>query len=395
MGAQKNPLAAVGQSAGAALICVVWIACGLPAEDFSGDEIGPVGGSQAVPAIDGVAEGVARRHVQVVESSEPPSQGQVWREYDLRPYLTRVRGMAEPQQPVIDWILRETGTDRWLGDTPGMLSFEGDRIRVYHLPEVHDVVTRVTDRFVNPALAKYSVSVRLVTVDNVAWRSMALPLMEAVSVESPGLQAWTLSQENAARLTAQLRTLVAYRLHNSHNVQIAHGQTHSIERWQPRTYPERLQLTPTTYPGYQVAMGQLQEGFSLELSPLATADGRAMEVVIKCHVDQIEKMTPVTIKLPGSNSLIGGAQIQVPQVASWRLYERFRWPSDQVLVITRGLVAMPGLRAEATNPLSSLLTTAPARAEALLILDCRETDAAGRSEGAAAQAARVNYHGRY
>jgi hypothetical protein len=393
MGALSNRVVAAGRLA--------WLVCALFTSSLHADE--PLSSRDefdaqpsSAPAPDAPAPSFPH-HVQIVENAKPaPSQGQVWREYDLRPYLTRVRGMAEPQQPVIDWILRETGTDRWLGDTPGMLSFEGDRLRIYHVPEVHDVVARVADRFVNPALASHSVSVRLVTVENAAWRAMALPLMEAVSVETPGLQAWTLSHENAARLTAQLRSLVAYRIHNSHNVQIAHGQTHSIERWQPRTYPERLQHTPTTYPGYQVLTGQLQEGFSLELSPLALADGRTMEVVIKCQVDQIEKMTPVTLKLPGSNSLLGGAQIQVPQVSSWRLYERFRWPCDEVLLISRGMVAMPGLRAEATSPLSTLLTPSPARADALLILDCRGSAAgSAQSEGAAAQASRVNYHGRY
>ena len=78
----------------------------------------------------------------------------------------------------------------------------------------------------------------------------------------------------------------------------------------------------------------------------------SMEVVIKCTVDQIEKMTPVTLNVPSGNSLTGGVQIQVPQVSSWRLHERFRWPHDQVLLISRGMVAMPGLRAESTNPLS-------------------------------------------
>ena len=95
------------------------------------------------------------RYVQVVDNADPPpSQGQVWREYDLRPHLTRVRGMENPQRAVIDWILRETGTDRWIGDTPGMISFEGDKLRVYHVPEVQDTVAQVIDRFVNPELSK-------------------------------------------------------------------------------------------------------------------------------------------------------------------------------------------------------------------------------------------------
>jgi hypothetical protein len=337
------------------------------------------------------------RYVQVVDNASPPaSQGQVWREYDLRPYLTRVRGMEHPQRPVVEWILRETGTENWLGEVPGMLSFEGDRLRVYHLPEVQDVVARIVDRFVNPELSKYAVGVRLITVENTAWRAAAMPLMEPVRVETPGVQAWTLSRENAARLGAQLRSLMEYRVHNSENVQIGHAQTHVIERWQPHSYPERLQVTPTNYPGYQVLMGQIQEGFSLELSPLAMSDGSLMEVVVKCQADQIERMTPVSLDVPTGNTLFGRVQIEVPQVSSWRVHERFRWPPDQVLVISRGMVAMPGLHADNSVTLPSLLTGAPARADALLVLDCKEAPAGTTGDGPeTAGTSRVNYQGRY
>jgi hypothetical protein len=257
-------------------------------------------------------------------------------------------------------------------------------------------VAGIVDRFINPELSKYSVSVRLITVENTGWRAMALPLMNPVRVETPGLQAWTLTSENAARLGAQLRSLIEYRVHNSANVQIGHGQTHVIERWQPRSYPERLQPTPTSYPGYQVLMSQIQEGFSLELSPLAVSDGSSMEVVIKCQADQIERMTPVSLDMPAGNSLFGRLQIQVPQVSSWRVHERFRWPTDQVLVISRGMVAMPGLQTESSLPLTSMLSSSPVRADALLILDCKsQSGGISTVDEEATRAARVNYHGRY
>jgi hypothetical protein len=34
-------------------------------------------------------------------------------------------------------------------------------------------------------------------------------------------------------------------------------------------------------------------------------------------------------------------QIEVPQVVSWRLHERFRWPADQILLLSCGVVAAP------------------------------------------------------
>jgi hypothetical protein len=36
-----------------------------------------------------------------------------------------------------------------------------------------------------------------------------------------------------------------------------------------------------------------------------------------------------------------GVKIEIPQVVSWRLNERFSWPTDQVLVLSCGIVAAP------------------------------------------------------
>ncbi len=168
---------------------------------FPTQGVGPSAPAEGPPATAPATPAAPPRYVQVVDQADPPpSQGQVWREYDLRPHLTRVRGMENPQRAVIDWILRETGTDRWIGDTPGMVSFEGDRLRVYHVPEVQQTVESVIDRFVNPELSRFSVSVRLITIENVGWRALALPLMEPVRVETPGLQAWVMTRENACAL---------------------------------------------------------------------------------------------------------------------------------------------------------------------------------------------------
>jgi hypothetical protein len=53
--------------------------------------------------------GADGRYVRI-RHGEPPAQGQEWRNYDLRPYLERVRGLENPHQPILDWILRETGS---------------------------------------------------------------------------------------------------------------------------------------------------------------------------------------------------------------------------------------------------------------------------------------------
>lgn len=45
--------------------------------------------------------------------------------------------------------------------------------------------------------------------------------------------------------------------------------------------------------------------------------------------------------MPLSTGQAYTGQINVPQVASWRLHERFRWPADEVLLLSCGVVAAP------------------------------------------------------
>jgi hypothetical protein len=115
----------------------------------------------------------------------------------------------------------------------------------------------------------------------------------------------------------------------------------------------------------------MQEGFTLQLSPLMSLDGNTIDAVIKCEVDQIEKLVPVNVDIP---SVAGGTQrvqIQVPQVISWRLHERFRWPANQVLMLGCGVVAAPSPeRMELMGvPIPTLPFTSGGRADALLLVE--------------------------
>ena len=348
------------------------------------------------------------RFARVTADAEPVrSQGQVWREYDLRMYLQRTRGTAEPLQHVMDWILRETGTDQWFGSVPGMISAEGDRLRVYHLPEVHAKVQDVVERFSTPSNADLAVDVQLVTVESVNWRAGAIPMMQALTVKTPGVEAWVLSREHASLLLAKLRQRVDFRQHNLSPIQIGHGQTHSIKRWQPRSYPQSVQLTPGRFPGYQVQSGQIHEGYALKISPLAERErigvrrvgggssGTAewMQAVVHVKMDQIEKLASMHVDVPAAPGQPKRVEIQVPQVASWNVQERFRWPKDRVLLVSRGMVGMPGLKSDAKG--IRLPGSGPNRVDALLFLECVDTTAQTGADTSFQEASRRNYHNRY
>lgn len=299
----------------------------------------------------------------------PSQQGQMWQEYDLKDYTSRVTTTARPEQAIVDWILRETGTEVWFSEPLGVLNADRETLRVYHTPEMQQLVREVVDRFVKGSHDPHTYGLRLITVGNPNWRARAMTMMQSVAVQSPGVDAWLLSKENAAMLMQELRSRADFQEHNAPNVAIFNGQSQTISRLRPRNYVRSAQLTGTTV-GFELETAQIQEGYSLQVSPLLSQDGKTIDAVIKCHIDQVEKLISIPVEIPGNRQAV---QIQVPQLVSWRLHERFRWPAENVLLLSCGVVATPTDRQSTSRPLPILTGVLPQRADALLFLEAKGT----------------------
>jgi len=314
----------------------------------------------------------------------PNEHGQVWREYDISPYAMKVRDVARPEQAIIDWILRETGTEVWFSEPLGILNANSTTLRVYHTPEMQERVSSIVERFVGGTTEPHVLGVRLMTVGSPSWRATAFSLLKPVDVKSPGVEAWLLSRENAAVLYEQLKPRGDFREHSSPRVEVANGQVQTLARTQPRNYVRGIQ-PKREFPFYDTIPGKIDEGYSLQISPLLSLDGQTIEAAITCNVDQIEKLVPLAIDVP-----IGGqsqrVQIQVPQLVSWRLSERFRWPKKEVLLLSCGIVASP---APATTGVLSVLSplgvVSGNRADALLMIEDREPGPTSMADAAAAK----------
>ncbi len=306
----------------------------------------------------------------------PNESGQVWREYDISPYTLRVRDVAKPEQAIIDWILRETGTEVWFSEPLGILNASSTMLRVYHTPDMHARVQSIVERFVSGDIEAHALGVRLITVGSPNWRVRALSLLKPVDVKSPGVEAWLLSRENSVALYEQLKIRADFREHSAPRIDIANGQSQTIARKDARQYARGVQLKQQ-FPFYEVITGKIDEGYSLQISPLMSLDGQTMEAAITCSVDQLEKLVPLNIDVP-----IGGQSqrvaIQVPQVVSWRLSERFRWPTNEVLLLSCGVVATPAPGAGGVlGVLSSPLGLGGNRADALLMIEHRPPSVTG------------------
>jgi hypothetical protein len=316
---------------------------------------------------------ITRARVSKGNGALPNDQGQVWREYDISPYTRRVLNTQRPEQAIVDWILRETGYEAWHSDPVGLLSASHDSLRVYHTPEMQAIVADICDRFVNSAASAYGFTLRVATVRNPNWRAKAIPMMTPINVQTPGIQGWLLAKENARLLHAELSRRTDYREYNSAQQIVANGQSIVISTMRPRSYIKGATVTPVAWPGYQPEMGTLEEGFSLEFSPLLALDLAAADAVVKLRLNQIEKMLPVKLDLPTTVAPNQRVQIDVPQMTMSNLHERFRWPTDRVLLLSMGVVATPGPTkdnpiTDAVNDAMPMLKTPP-RADALLFVE--------------------------
>lgn len=331
-------------------------------------EVTPVDGGLAP-----VNAAISRARVTKGSGALPQDKGQVWREYDIRPYTLRVTTTARPEQAIVDWILRETGYEAWHSEPVGLLSANRETLRVYHTPEMQAIVADIADRFVNTAASNYAFTLRIATVGNPNWRAKAMAGMTPIPVQSPGIQGWLLAKENARMLIAELGRRTDFREYNSAQQLVNNGQSIVISTMRPRSYIRNAIITQAAWPGYQPEMGTIEEGFSMEFSPLLALDLSSADAVVKLRLNQVEKLLPVKLDLPTTVAPNQRVQVDVPQMTSSNLHERFRWPTDKVLLLSMGVVAAPGPTKD--NPVTDAVMDAvpilksPPRADALLFVE--------------------------
>lgn len=329
----------------------------------------PVGTQTSQPSRPDVEPGITR--VTKTLSTLPNSAGQVWREYDISPYTSQIKTTENPQKSITEWVLRETGVEMWFHQPLGILNADRDRLLVYHTPEIQNIVKGIVDRFNRTRGQIQNIDVNLVTVQNPKWRSQLYTMLQPIEVKSPGIEAWMVSKENAAILISQLRRRSDFKQHSGGRLSNHDGQSFVLEKTRPVQFVRSLRWVPNQIPNHQPVMTQVDEGYRLEISCLSALDNSTIEAVIKCDVDQVERLSNVNVNVPG----IGGNQqqlkLQIPQLVSWRLHERFRWPNDQVLVLSCGVVATPEPETNGSGYQIPILPKKSQRADALLFVEYR------------------------
>ena len=336
--------------------------------------------------------------VTVGKGTLPNDHGQLWREYDITPYTLRVTSTARPEQAIVDWILRETGYEAWHSEPLGILSATQRSLRVYHTPEMQETVADVVDRFVNSEADTQTFGLRVVTVDHPNWRARAQRLLKPISVQTPGVRAWLIEKEDAAMLIAELRRRTDYREHSSRHLMVNNGQSTVVSATRARSYVPGAVSRPDAWPGFEQETGVVDEGFSLEFTPLLSVDRNVIDATIKCDIDQVEKMIPVMLDVPTAVAPRQRTRIEVPQMSHFRFHERFRWPVEQVLLVGMGMVAVP-VPSEAKSLVPGVklpLTTSSApRADLLVFVESKAEAPQSPRVTRATPSEATTYRGRY
>jgi hypothetical protein len=303
-------------------------------------------------------------------ASFPQFDGQVWREYEIRSYTSRVAATRRPQAAIVDWVLLETGYEVWHGDVPSVLSATRDRLSVYHNSEIHGSVASIVDRFVNLDMAMHTVAIRLVSVGHANWRALAQNSLTATEVQSQGVQAWLLSREDASLLLNELRHRADFRELSAPETRVRNGETVTVALTTPRNYVRDLIRDPMGT-GVLPQSGQVDDSLAVEVTTLAALDGGSLEAIVQCHVSQVERLIPVLLNAPAAEGGIHRSPIQVPQLAGQRVHERFRWPTQEVLLISFGVIPIPGIDPSLMTQLGIPAPNLPGRGDLLLFLESK------------------------
>lgn len=273
----------------------------------------------------------------------PSDAGQVWKTYDIAPFVAAAGAGSEKH--VVDWVLQETGYAAWHGASPASLSAGPEKLACFHVPEMQSRVAEIVNRFVGEASKPHRFTVRVFGVASPAWRGEARAVLQSIPTATPGVQAWILSRENTATVIARLRARSDCQELPTGPVLAANGLPAVLTGG--RKLPYVQDVGPPTW---QPIEGSCDEGLAIDVHPLLSADGSAVEAVFRCRIDQVERLAPVSLSAsPGTG---GRLQMEVPQVAAVRVGERFRWPSGQALLVGIGLVPWP---VPAQNTVSSLV----------------------------------------
>jgi len=318
---------------------------------------------------------------ETAPSGFPTETGQRWQNFDIARYASLDSAQSSPQNAIIEWIFRRTGTAPWHGEKLAVLNAGRTRIRAFNDPKTLEQTAKIIERFTDAESDFLTVRVRFVAAVDTRWRYAVYSRLTAVGSGSQGQQIWTLSMEDAAYVLAQMQVYQGFRLIADEKVEMVNGQTFKVKSLEPKGYTGGMARESANGLGYQPKSEQLNEGVTLQISPLLTYDGDAVDAAIDLSANTVKSLHRTKVIAPRE---IGPAEItiDVPEVVESRLNQTVKgWPLGQTLLISAGI--QPGILQNKGGFMNLRLPgTTPSGTELLVFLD---VESASRPRRAAAR----------
>ena len=272
-------------------------------------------------------------------SALPNDAGQYWMVYDISPYTKLYPSLTAPQKAITSWILYDTGEDFWHGEPFGVFSADKEKISVYHNEKVQQYVSNVLDRFLDPAKKGELFSVIIVVVDSPDWRTRGAEWVRPYPVNTKGISGWTLDAAGYKSLVQSLSKRSDYvELNASRNI-VPNTETFGWVLPSPtRNYVRDIQISAGTSSGYVADSTAIDEGYRIEITPLLSTNGDLIEFLFTCDSTAVEKMYPVSLKVPTSAAPRQQLTAEVPQIARYELKDKISFPKNQIFLLDLGMV---------------------------------------------------------
>jgi hypothetical protein len=302
------------------------------------------------------------------------------RTYDITRYTSLPHSAdATPQNALIEWIFRRTGSAAWHGDKLAVLCASRAQLRAYHDIKTLKIVDEMVKQFTDAVADFLTIRVHVVTAADPRWRYLVYTRMNSVGTGPQGQQAWVMSMQDAAMVRAQMAIDQRFDSRYDRSTKMANGQTLKvIVGMTPINYIDGPRRESAVGLGFQPSTAQLEEGVTLRLSPLLSYEGTAIDAAIDLKVNLVRRLHATKIL---TRREIGPVDmsIDVPEASEARFNQTIRnWKLGQTLLISSGI--QPGIFQSKEGLFNLRIPgTMPTTTELLVFLDAEVADGPPRT----------------
>ncbi len=280
------------------------------------------------------------------ELAKLPSQdGQFWVVYDILPYAERFASLNEPQNSIVNWILFDSGESFWRKEPFCVLSATRERLYVYHNSNVQRYVSNIVDRFLDPTKHNASFSINIVALQAPEWRLRVTQYLTSTAVTIKGngvdVQGWLVSNDDIAKVMSEVAKRSDYISINEKQSLVPNGATFGWASTSPRkTFSRDYQLDSSFATGYAADVSSVDEGYSIEATPLLSTTGDSLEVGFQYNSTVVEKMKSFSMHVPTPSAPRQQLEIQRPEIVSCDIRGRISIPRSKSAIIDLGMVPL-------------------------------------------------------